>query len=97
MSTLLNILINDILISDNELLQKGKEILSNKSYEDLIKLVSYKNNIVTNLNEKYKKELSNIHYETLEKDIKEKKLSDMVLEYFMKRKELEYKFLSNLF
>jgi uncharacterized protein (UPF0305 family) len=96
MSRIINVLINETLIIDSLLIEKAKDILSNKSYEDLIKIVKYKNNMVKSLNEKYKEEMENISNSDFSESVKELQKNDIVLEYFSKRKELEYRFISQL-
>jgi uncharacterized protein (UPF0305 family) len=96
MSRIINVLINEMLISNESLVEKAKDILSNKSYDDLIKLVKYKNNMVKSLNEKYKEEIENISNSDLDNSLKEMQKNDVVLNYFSKRKELEYRFISQL-
>lgn len=96
MSRIINILINETLITDASIIQKAKDILSNKSYDDLVKIVKYKNNMVKSLNEKYKEEIGEIEESDLPNLLRESQLNDTVLEYFSKRKELEYRFISQL-
>ena len=80
MSRIINILINETLITDASFVQKAKDILSNKSYDDLVKIVKYKNNMVKSLNEKYKEEIGEIEESDLPNLLRESQLNDTVLE-----------------
>lgn len=96
MSKIIDILINDKLITDISLLEKARSILANMSYENLIELVKYKERITSGINKSYYEEIDKIMESDLNDSFKEKKINDIVLEYFVKRKELEYRFVSQL-
>lgn len=96
MSKLIDILVNDKLITDIALVEKAKNILSNKSYDDLLKLVNFKHLMVSDLNFKYNENVDNLADSDLSEDLKQQELNDIVIDYFRKRKELEYRFVTQL-
>jgi hypothetical protein len=96
MSKLIDVLINDKLITDTSLVEKARTILSNKSYEDLMNLVKQKHIMTYDVNEKYNKDVDEIINSNLESDMMDKKLNEVVLMYFMKRKEIENRFVEQL-
>lgn len=96
MSQISSLIINDKLISNQDLLNKGKDALNKKTQGELRDIVKNKMKLVEHLNEKYKMKSQEIKDSNSDEKLKESELNDLALEYYIKRKNLEHSFLTTL-
>ena len=98
----MNKLIKDIIISDKlitndeEKMANAKQILEELPFDELLKLINIKSKMIRGIDNEYKRKTKSIQKTNQDADLKKEMLNDIVLDFYIKRKEIEYRFLERV-
>ena len=90
------IIISEKLISkeqDQDKIDEAKDILSNLSFDEVLQLINIKSRMVTDIDNKYKKDMKRLKKSS---KYQLEELNETALDFYLKRKEIEYRFLDRI-